>query len=43
MATNQVRLSPAAYNKARNQARKKNKTKNVTSISQEASTLILRD
>lgn len=43
MATNQVRLSTPAYNKARNQARKKNKTRNVTSISKEASALILRD
>ena len=43
METKQVRLSPAAYIKARNQARKKNKTRNVTSISKEASALILRD
>jgi hypothetical protein len=42
MATKQVRLSLAAYIKARSQARKKNKMKNVTSISQEASALILR-
>lgn len=38
----QVRLSEDAYLKVRNQARKKNKKKNVTSISQEASELILR-
>jgi hypothetical protein len=37
-----VRLSEEAYFKARNQARKKNKKRNITSISQEASELILR-